>query len=110
MQYLLAPSALATLDGVEVLFTSDEELGRPARGALVEQAARGLPTALVCEPSAAGGALKVARKGVSVYSIAGVGVAAHAELVRERGRNAILEMAHRCARSPRSHGPRWGRP
>ena len=89
-----ALSTLDALDGVAVLLTSDEEIGSPSSRALLEETARGARAALVLEPSA-GGALKVARQGVSMYRITVHGRAAHAGLEPEKGVNALVELAHR---------------
>jgi glutamate carboxypeptidase len=85
---------LADRDGVTVLVTGDEELGSPSSRALIEDEARGCVAALVLEASADGGALKTARKGVSLYEVAVTGRAAHAGLEPERGVNAGVELAH----------------
>ncbi|MHB8452643.1 MAG: M20 family metallopeptidase, partial [Mycobacteriales bacterium] len=84
---------LDDLTGIRVLVTSDEELGSPTSRKLVEDTARGARAALVLEPSA-GGALKTARKGVSLYNLLILGKAAHAGLEPERGINAAVEAAH----------------
>jgi glutamate carboxypeptidase len=55
--------------------------------------ARNVEAALVLEPSI-DGALKVARKGVSLYSMTIEGRAAHAGLDPERGINATVEVAN----------------
>jgi glutamate carboxypeptidase len=93
--------ALAELDGsgwphpeVVLLVTADEEIGSPAGRALVEAAAQGARAVLVLEASAPGGALKVARKGVSNYWLHVTGRAAHAGLEPERGINALVAAAH----------------
>ena len=52
--------------------------------------------ALVLEASADGGALKTARKGVSLYDVRVLGRAAHAGLEPELGVNATLELAHQA--------------
>ena len=80
--------------GVTLLVTGDEELGSPTSRALIEAEAAGCRAALVLEASADGGALKTARKGVSLYEVRAVGRAAHAGLEPERGVNATLELAH----------------
>lgn len=88
--------ALARLDdltGVRFLVTTDEEVGSPTSRALVEDTARGARAALVLEP-AANGAVKTARKGVSMYTLRVRGRAAHAGLEPERGANAAVELAH----------------
>src|SRR4051794_26372036 len=94
---VLAFTALAALEdrnGVTVLVTGDEELGSPSSRELIEKEALGCAAALVLEASADGGALKTARKGVSLYEVAITGRAAHAGLEPERGVNAGIELAH----------------
>jgi glutamate carboxypeptidase len=93
IQGLHALSLLDSLDGVSVLVTTDEEIGSPTSRALIESTASGARAALVLEPSAHG-ALKSARKGVSMYELVVRGRAAHAGLEPEKGVNAALELAH----------------
>jgi glutamate carboxypeptidase len=92
VQGLHALSLLPDLAGVRVLITTDEEVGSPTSRALIEKTAAGAQAALVLEPSAAG-ALKSARKGVSLYELVVHGRAAHAGLEPEKGVNAGLELA-----------------
>ncbi|MEU8271920.1 M20/M25/M40 family metallo-hydrolase [Sphaerisporangium sp. NPDC049002] len=94
VQMFHALRSLASVDGVCVLVTGDEELGSPTSQKLIEQSARECSAALVLEASADGGALKTARKGVSRYEVAVHGVAAHAGLEPEKGANAGVELAH----------------
>jgi glutamate carboxypeptidase len=89
-----AVAALAETDGVIVLITGDEELGSPSSRALIEDEARGCDAVFVLEGSADGGALKTARKGVSIYQLHAIGLAAHAGLEPEAGINAAVELAH----------------
>jgi len=91
---LRAAAALADADGVTVLVTGDEELGSPTSRTLIEQEATGCAAALVLEAAAEGGALKIERKGVSLYRVEAHGRAAHAGLEPERGVNATIELAH----------------
>lgn len=91
---LHAVAGLAERDGVTILVTGDEELGSPRSRALIEETAVGARAALVLEASGDGGALKVERKGVSLYEMAVSGRAAHAGLEPEKGVNATLELAH----------------
>jgi glutamate carboxypeptidase len=93
VQLFAAASQLDDTDGVWILLTSDEEIGSPTSGSVIEQAARGAAAALVFEPSA-GGAVKTARKGVAQYRLQIAGRAAHAGLEPERGINAAVEAAH----------------
>ena len=89
-----AITSLSDVDGITLLVTGDEELGSPSSRELIEGEARGCVAALVLEASADGGALKIARKGVSRYEITAHGRAAHAGLEPEKGINASLELAH----------------
>lgn len=89
-----AVAALADPSGVTILITGDEELGSPTSRALIEAEASGCAAALVLEASADEGALKVERKGVSLYDVVVHGRAAHAGLEPERGVNATIELAH----------------
>lgn len=89
-----ALSALGCPDGVTLLVTGDEEIGSPTSRSLIEREAVGRTAVLVLEASADGGALKTARKGVSMYELIVQGRAAHAGLEPERGVNATLELAH----------------
>ncbi|HKP06831.1 MAG TPA: M20/M25/M40 family metallo-hydrolase [Microbacterium sp.] len=91
-----AIAALADPSGITLLITGDEEIGSPTSRALIEDEARGCAAALVLEASADGGALKVERKGVSLYDIEVDGRAAHAGLEPERGVNATIEVAHQA--------------
>ncbi|MDX6199678.1 MAG: glutamate carboxypeptidase [Actinomycetota bacterium] len=93
VQGLHALTLQPDLTGVRVLITTDEEIGSPTSRALIEETARGALAALVLEPSAAG-ALKSARKGVSMYELVVSGRASHAGLEPEKGVNAGIELAH----------------
>lgn len=77
---------------VGMLVTADEEVGSPIGRGLVERHSLGHCAAFVPEAPAAGGAVKVARKGVSIYQLAINGREAHAGLEPERGLNATVEM------------------
>lgn len=91
---LHALAELGTPAGVTLLVTGDEELGSPSSRGLIETEAAGCAAALVLEAAADGGALKTARKGVSLYRMRAIGRAAHAGLHPERGVNATIELAH----------------
>ncbi|GAA2406138.1 M20 family metallopeptidase [Nonomuraea africana] len=93
VQALHAVATLDDLDGVTLLVTTDEELGSPTSRAWIEEQARGATAAFVLEASA-DGALKVQRKGVSLYDVLIGGRAAHAGLEPHKGVNAAVELAH----------------
>lgn len=93
VQTLHAVAALDDPAGVEILLTSDEEIGSFTSRALIEDCARRADAALVMEGST-GGALKVGRKGTGMYTLHVDGRAAHAGLEPERGANALVALAH----------------
>jgi glutamate carboxypeptidase len=94
VQMLAALEMLPDASRVGVLLTCDEETGSGTSRALIEQQARRSAAVLVCEPSTPDGALKVARKGGSVYQLMIRGRAAHAGVEPHLGINATVEMAH----------------
>jgi len=77
---------------VDLLVTSDEEIGSPTSRALIEQQAARARAVLVLEPSI-DGAPKTSRKGVSIYRLRVRGRASHAGLEPEAGVNALVELA-----------------
>jgi glutamate carboxypeptidase len=93
VQLLHALSVLPALAGVEVMLTADEEIGAPTSRPIIERSARQVRAALILEGSA-DGALKVARKGISHYTVHVLGRAAHAGLDPHKGVNAAVEIAH----------------
>lgn len=93
VQAIDALGQLPSLDGISLLLTVDEELGSPTSRDLVIESARGCVASLVCEPSHHG-AVKTARKGISLYDVLVTGRAAHAGLEPEKGINAGVALAH----------------
>lgn len=85
-------------DRVEMLFTSDEEVGSITSRELLEQRAVACGNVLVLEPSADGGAVKTGRKGCGTFEVIVRGRASHAGLDPEAGRNALIEVAHQVLR------------
>ncbi len=96
------------LDGVSVLITADEELGSPGSRRIIEDEARGAKAALVFESGAPDGAVKIARKGVAIYSLEVTGRAAHAGVEPEKGINSTLEVANQVVRIAALHDPAVG--
>jgi len=94
VQLLTAVELVVDRSRVGVLLTGDEETGSRTCRDLIEAEARWAGAVLVCEPSADGGAAKVARKGTAGYRVTVTGRAAHAGLEPERGVNAGVELAH----------------
>lgn len=91
-------SAIRDSYHVEVLITADEEVGSYSSRDLIEARARATGAVLVLEPSADGGALKIARKGVGTFTVHISGRASHAGLEPEKGINALVELATQVQR------------
>ena len=92
-----------------MLVTSDEETGSHSSRALIEAEARCSDTVLVLEPGVgAQGALKTWRKGVGHFSLAITGRASHAGADPDKGRSAIVELAHQVIRLHALNDPAAG--
>jgi glutamate carboxypeptidase len=98
VQAIHAVAALADAAGVEMLFTSDEEVGSTSSRALLEERALACGNVLVLEPSGDGGAVKTGRKGAGTFHVIVHGRASHAGLEPEAGVNSLVEAAHQVLR------------
>jgi glutamate carboxypeptidase len=78
---------------LQVLFTSDEEIGSPTSRPVIEQTASGAALAYVLESPLPGGTLKTARKGTGDYFVRIQGRAAHAGVEPQKGISAAQELA-----------------
>jgi glutamate carboxypeptidase len=90
---LHAIAAMPDPTGIELLVTTDEEIGSVDSRTLIVDEARAVEAVLVLEPSL-DGSLKTERKGAGLYSLRVAGRAAHAGLEPEKGVNATVELAH----------------
>ena len=97
IQLLHAVAMLGDPAGIEILITTDEEVGSPTSRPLIEEIARRAAAALILEPSA-GGAVKTGRKGTGFYRLDVAGRAAHAGLEPEKGANALIALAELIGR------------
>ena len=93
VQALHAVASLPDRRSIEILINSDEEVGSHSSRALIEERALACGAVLVFEPSADGGALKTARKGVGTFEVVVHGRAAHAGLEPEKGINTLVAAA-----------------
>jgi glutamate carboxypeptidase len=78
---------------VEVLITSDEEIGSPTSRRLIESSAEGAEYVLVLEPPLPDGSLKTGRKGVGHFVMEIEGKPAHAGVEPRKGSSAVQELA-----------------
>lgn len=82
---------------IRLVLAGDEETGHPKSdmGKVFEQECKGAVAAFNFETGDISGALVVARKGTVAYDLTVKGVSVHAGREPEKGRNAILEIAHK---------------
>jgi glutamate carboxypeptidase len=83
---------------VQVLMTSDEEVGSPTSRALIEARAKAAAYVLVLEPPLAPGKVKMRRKGGGRFKVEVEGRSAHAGLEPEKGISATVELAHQVVK------------
>jgi glutamate carboxypeptidase len=86
------------LERVKVVLNDDEEVGSPHSKQALQQAARGIPYALVFEPGLPDGAIVSSQSGVRWLRLTVQGRGAHAGLEPERGVNACVEASHKALR------------
>jgi glutamate carboxypeptidase len=84
----------------------DEEIGSPFSTPIIRRLAAEHDAALVLECARANGDIVSARKGIADYHVTITGRAAHAGVEPEKGRNAIVEAAHRILELS-ALGERW---
>jgi glutamate carboxypeptidase len=90
-----ALQATAPWADLTFLLNSDEEIGSPSSHDLVAKLASTSDAVLVLEPNSRVDKVTVARKGVATYRLDVAGLSAHAGVEPQRGRSAIVELAHR---------------
>lgn len=84
----------------------DEEIGSPFSGRVIRDLAPEHDAAFVLEGARANGDIVSARKGITDYEITIRGRAAHAGVEPEKGRNAVVEAAHKILALQELNG-RW---
>ena len=99
----------AGFDGFEhitYVCNPDEEIGSPFSGPVIREIAPDHDAAFVLEGARDNGDIVSARKGVTDYTITIHGRAAHAGVEPQKGRNALLEAAHKIVAIQALNG-RW---
>lgn len=86
---------------VTLLLVPDEEVGSAASSKLLIDLAKAHGRVLVLEPSAKGGAAKVARKGTGLFRLRFTGIPSHAGLDPEKGASALQALAEFVLDAPR---------
>ncbi len=90
----LRASGFTNFAEVAFVFNSDEEIGSPSSTPFIRRLAEGRDAVLVLEPGRANGNIVSARKGMGTFELAVTGQSAHAGVDPEKGRSAVLELAH----------------
>jgi glutamate carboxypeptidase len=78
-----------------LVFNNDEEVGSAGSAPLIREIAQQVDVGLVLEPSRAIEVVTRARKGADKYVMDVIGVPAHSGAEPNRGRSAVIEMAHK---------------
>jgi glutamate carboxypeptidase len=93
--HLLIQTQQANYRSVTCIWNSDEEVGSPSSKALIQEIARRSDAVIVLEPGRAIDSVVSSRRGSGQYRIEVHGVAAHAGVEPQNGRNAIHELAYK---------------
>ncbi len=101
---LLIEGQEANYASVTFICNSDEEIGSPSSRPLIEELARQADAVLVLEPGRTQETIVSSRKGCGQYHVEVQGVAAHAGVEPDRGRNAILELSYQVQKMQALNG------
>lgn len=93
--HLLIAANQANYRRVTCFWNSDEEIGSPSSKPLIQEIARQHDAVIVLEPGRAIGSVVSSRRGSGQYRMTVRGLAAHAGVEPQNGRNAIHELAHK---------------
>ena len=93
---------------IRLLCVSDEEITSRHSLDVIERASQGSQAALILEAARSNGDIVSARKGNARYVLTAYGRSAHAGVEPEKGRNAILELAHQILQFQSINGWREG--
>jgi glutamate carboxypeptidase len=93
---------------IRLLCVSDEEINTRHCHDVMQQACQDCQRALVLEAARANGDIVSARKGHTWYTLTAHGRSAHAGVEPEKGRNAIVEIAHQVLQFEGLNGWREG--
>ncbi len=89
----IGPAAQNAYASITMMCNSDEEIGSPTSKPYIEQLARASDAVLVLEPTRSLNTVTVGRKGIAAYTLDVFGLAAHAGVMPDAGKNAILELS-----------------
>ncbi len=78
-----------------VVFNNDEEIGSTGSAPLLQDIARRVDVGLVLESSRSANIVTKARKGADKYVLEITGISAHSGAEPQKGRSAVVELAHK---------------
>ena len=93
---------------IRFLCVSDEEINTRHCQDIMQTACENVQGALVLEAARSNGDIVSARKGHTWYKLTALGRSAHAGVEPEKGRNAVIEMAHQILQFQNLNGWREG--
>ena len=97
-----------TFGEIRLLCVSDEETNTRHCEDVMQTACENAQGALVLEAARSNGDIVSARKGIAYYTLTAFGYSAHAGVEPEKGRNAIVEIAHQVLQFQSLNGWREG--
>jgi glutamate carboxypeptidase len=95
--HLLIAASQANYQRLTFVCNSDEEIGSCNSRPLIQQMAQQADAVIVLEPGRIINAIVSSRRGIGNYTIEVHGISSHAGVEPQKGRNAILELAHQVA-------------
>ncbi len=101
---ILIDATLVNYQRVTFVCNSDEEIGSPSSKPLIQELARQADAVIVLEPGRAENTVVSARRSSGQYRVEVYGVAAHAGVEPQRGRNAILELSYQVQKMQALNG------
>lgn len=84
-----------SFENMEIILTSDEEIGSHTSRELIEAHTEGKKYALITEPARQDGSLVTARRGAGEFTLKVTGKAAHSGIQPQAGSSAIEELARK---------------
>lgn len=102
--HILIAAQQANYQSVTFVCNSDEEIGSPSSKPLIQELAQQSDAVIVLEPGRAKSTVVSSRRGSGQYRVEVHGVAAHAGVEPQRGRNAILELSYQVQKMQALNG------
>lgn len=92
---VLLEEEFASFGELVIVFNNDEEIGSTGSAPLLQDIARHVDVGLVLESSRSAEIITKARKGADKYVLEVTGIPAHSGAEPQKGRSAVVELAHK---------------